>query len=110
MDGVNKIVFTQRDFGQELYIKVAEQLKLLLLTKHICTVYEADEGRGTVVIEYVSENPAMGEPYPFHLYSDEIEAMNQIRTISEIEKYKRTLQQEGYVITHKDDKENTTIC
>lgn len=75
MNEIGKLIFTKRDYGNDttLYLKVAQQLQLLLETGNICTVYDGDGGRGTVVIEFTSNNPLEGQPYPYYLYPDEAE-------------------------------------
>lgn len=72
MHQVNKIMFTKEKFGNELYIKIAQQLQILIEAGYLCTVYSTDETFEFVVIEHVSSNPLNCQPYPYYLYPDEV--------------------------------------
>ena len=71
MNNVNKILFTKERFGDELYIKVSQQIKILIEAGNICTVFSPDDNSDVVIIEHVSANSLSLQPYPYYLFPDE---------------------------------------
>lgn len=71
MNIVNRILFTKERFGDELYIKVAQQVKILIEAGNLCTIFSPDDNPDVVIIEHVSANPLSLQPYPYYLFPDE---------------------------------------
>lgn len=80
---VNEIVFCRDDFKgseSELFAAIGLQLKLLMQTHHICTVYADDPGIGVYVIQYehddkhcTDEFGCWGVANPYWLTPDQVE-------------------------------------
>lgn len=71
INNVSRIVMTQEKFGKDFYLKIAQQLQLLIEAEHLCSVYMLPKKKDVVVIEFVSAIPNFSEPYPYYLYPDE---------------------------------------
>ena len=67
------IVFTNEEFGDDLWNNVGEQLKLLAEARYICVVKE--EEHGIVVIQFQHDRPEWGDAYPYWLYPEEEETV-----------------------------------
>ena len=63
------IVFTEESFGDKLWQKVGEQLKLLLTAEYVCVIRE--EEYGIIVIQFQHDKPEWGEPAPIWLTPEE---------------------------------------
>lgn len=95
-DAISRVIFSRQDFDNSsiLYSKVALQLQLLLEAGNICSVSFADEKGTMIMIEYSPASAAAGTPYPYWLYPDEAEYVNEYHEIcryeinkQEVEKY-----------------------
>lgn len=73
MNRYESIVFTKDCFGDKLWEKVGEQLKLLTEAGYICVV--RDDDVNIIVIEFQHENRALGSAYPYWLYPEEEETV-----------------------------------
>lgn len=91
MNQVNKIVFTKRDFKDDetLYKKVGEQVRLLIESKNIVTMFDADELGGVIIIEYAHDDEY--QPKPFWLTEDEAAVAKDYHDECEVEKCRKIL-------------------
>ena len=73
MNKYDSIVFTKERFGDRLWEKIGEQLKLLIEAGYICVVFEDDTD--IIVIEFQQADNKYGTAYPYWLYPDEEESI-----------------------------------
>ena len=73
MNIVNRIVLSKRDYASmdELYLKLAQQIRLLLESENTVLIQERDEGKGTFTIDFY---PSDGQIHPYWLVEDEWKA------------------------------------
>lgn len=71
MNQVNRIVYSRRDFKkeEELYAKLAQQIQLLMETGNTVVLKDADEGKGTIVLDFSATD---GPVKPFWLTKNEM--------------------------------------
>lgn len=80
MNNVSRIVLNKRDYEQQLWTKVAQQIQLLMESGYACTVYDADDSRkGLIVIEFALMTPMLGAPQPYWLTPDEADHLMSYR-------------------------------
>lgn len=99
----NKIIFHKRQFNSiaELYLKVAQQLQILVESGYICTLYDGDDGKGLVVLEYNLADNSLGTPIPVWLLPDEIAYVERYQQ----QKYIAELREELESLDNEDDGE-----
>lgn len=71
LNPVSRIILEKSHFKNDLDLRVAQQLRILMEAGEICTVFPADSKAETIIIEHVPFDPLKGQPFPFHLYPDE---------------------------------------
>lgn len=57
MEGVNEIVLTKKDHGDNLFNVMGDLLKILVSSGYVCRVRADEPGLGIYVIEYDYANP-----------------------------------------------------
>lgn len=82
MTQTNMITFKRKDYQNDtlLYAKVAQQIQILMEGGYICTIFDADEKGGSIVIEFEPKNPLLGTPYPFWLTPDEVQMLAEYQS------------------------------
>jgi hypothetical protein len=105
MNSVNKIVFTKERFGNELYLKVSQQLQLLIEAGNICSVYNKDNNPNIIIIEHVPSNPALLQPYPYYLYPDEASYVSIYIAKKNLRQYEEEIVDLSESIEESEDKD-----
>lgn len=115
MNQVNKMVFSRRDIKNEdeLYAKIGLQVRLLLQTGNTVVLTDEDDGRDSIVIEYM---PAGGDVRPFWLVDEEwksavnahidIEVRNAQKIMRANQTANNVLRQMGILPDMGDDDDN----
>lgn len=85
---VSKVTLSKRDFDDDLYLKIAQQIQILLESGHVLVIEDIDSGKGTIEISYVPADPMLGEPYPYFLLPDEAEIAARYHDKRMLETYK----------------------
>ena len=94
MNPVNSVVLSRRDFksDEELYTKVAQQMRLLLEAGYVLVAEDVDEKGGTIVIQYSPASTEVQSPKPFWLMPDEYVAAADVHMNIEIDKANKVLE------------------
>jgi hypothetical protein len=104
MNPTNKIVFTKEKFGTELYLKVSQQLQLLIEAGNLCSVYNKDNNPNVIIIEHVPSNPALLHPYPYYLYPDEASYVSIYIAKKNLKQYEEEIVELSESIEESEDK------
>jgi hypothetical protein len=90
---VNRIVFLKRNYRriEDLYLRISQQVQLLMETGYVCIVFEINAGEGAVILEFNPNTKNEDLQQPHWLYPDEAEYLRKYQRKSEIEEHKNEL-------------------
>ena len=93
MNPVSNIVISRKDFKKddELYLKVAEQIRLLLEAGYVIVAEDVEDRGGTIVIQYSPANAGKNMPRPYWLVDNECVAAMEVHMDNEIARARNVL-------------------
>jgi hypothetical protein len=105
---VNRIVFIKKHYRnpEDLYIRISQQINLLMETGYICVVFEVSSLEGAIILEFNPNTKNEELQYPYWLFPDEIEYLVPYQRDVEIEQHKDEINK---LESEKEDKEEEDI-
>lgn len=93
MNPVSNVVISRKDFktDEELYTKVAQQIRLLLEAGYVIIAEDIEERGGTIVIQYSPADAGKNMPRPYWLLDNECVAAMEVHMNNEVAKARNVL-------------------
>ena len=93
MNPVSNVVISRKDFksDEELYLKVFQQIRLLLEAGYVIVAEDVEERGGTIVIQYSPANAGKNMPRPYWLVDNECVAAMEVHMDNEVARAKNVL-------------------
>lgn len=93
MNQVSNIIISRKDFkhDEELYDRVAQQIRLLLEAGYVIVAEDVEERGGTIVIQYAPANAGKEFPRPYWLMTNESMAAMDVHVDNEVSRAENIL-------------------
>jgi hypothetical protein len=105
---VNRLVFLKRNYRrpEDLYLRISQQIQLLMETGYVCLVFEINAGEGAVVLEFNPHTKNEDLQQPHWLYPDEADYLHKYQRDVAIENHKDELNElEAEKFDEEDEEE-----
>lgn len=118
MNNVDKIIFDKRKYkdDHELFVKLGEQLSLLVSLGYICVVNRDFTHPDIITLEFVTSDLTEGEPFPYFLYPDEAQFVSIYHNtqlyqshLDAVEEGKKAMLQMSDQFKNENDKETVDM-
>jgi hypothetical protein len=90
---VNRLVFLKRNYRrpEDLYLRISQQIQLLMETGYVCVIFEINAGEGAVILEFNPNSKNEGLQHPYWLFPNEADYLETYKREIEIEEYREEL-------------------
>jgi hypothetical protein len=90
----NRLVFLKRNYRrpEDLYLRISQQIQLLMETGYVCVVFEVNSGEGAIILEFNPNSKNEMLQHPYWLFPDEADYLETYKREIEIEEHKEELE------------------